>query len=433
MYIELGLDAALREQYDEAVQNFRLAREAKEPFDVEAHYVFAKSLNKIASTEMALIQEAFAESTSAYKKDTTHKLNTSLYMWLTYKCYVKNEATSRDMRMRAAQFIVDHSVQEEYSAYEVTVMKIVEYLEGLPNPNDALVLQWIDYLNPHKISKKQFSYMREGKRVENASAFEKWYVTKSKKLFALQQYEACIAVIDELEQKMHRGFTTYHYNQDAWCQRRKAKALEQLGRIDEAEKVLWALLKKFQHSSIYYDVMCVQMQRGQSVQALASAAEGLLTKDGKYEHKVKIIKDCARLLYEAGMVQDSYAHYVLLQKVRARNDWRADPEVEEQILRLAAQDAGCRPYTNKELQQLWADWQMMQYEEVDGIVKTILPNGQAGFISDKAGSDYYFNIKNSKCSMAELPIEQHVRFRKKPSFDRAKNRDSMEAIAIIPV
>lgn len=437
MTLAQAVEEAEAHNFFEAVIHFEQAYNTNlHNFTNEHKYLYAKSLNKCFNTNKNEnhLNLASKLSKEVYMNEPGHRFNASLYMWLTYKCYVSAKATNinRDLRLRAANFIIQHTAQENYSPYELTVTEIVKFLDNGTPKNPALILEWQHHLNPKLLTKIGNTFKKDdGETISSASPFEKWHVTTIKLLLELEQYEACIQAVDTLMDELKPPFSQFHHNNDSWSLRRKAQALVAIQRTDEAYAVLQEVIKKFQHSAVYYDLMKISRLQGDEQQALLYGAEGLLDRSGKYEHKLKILKDCAEILTAQNLVNESYAHYALIQKVRERNEWKPDATALTEMTRLQEVDPTCKPFSNKQLQNLWQQWITEQYEVGEGTVKTILPNGKSGFIQVEEGQvDYYFNIRNSNCSMNELQQGTAVKFRKKPSFDRAKNRESIEAIQI---
>jgi cold shock CspA family protein len=62
-----------------------------------------------------------------------------------------------------------------------------------------------------------------------------------------------------------------------------------------------------------------------------------------------------------------------------------------------------------------------------GTIKTILPNGKAGFISSTDGKDYYFRLMNYNGDKKNLKVGIKVKFNIQDSFDKVKKKQSKEA------
>jgi len=354
-------------------------------------------------------------------------------MWLIYNRYVstKVEEVSEQLRLQMASYIVQRTSQEMYSPFEKTITEVVKFFEA-KNRDSFTIYQWHKLLNPTLLSTKGYSFKADnGREIHVASALESWHATNCKLLLKMKKYEEVLDAAANMVESMKKANINYHHNNEHWLVYRKAQALMAIQREEDASILLKELIQKFQHSTIFYQLMKISRSREDLEQALFFGAEGLLDKAGQYEHKLPILKEYAEILAEQSIVRESYAHYALIQKVREKNNWQLDEKIQKEMSTLQRMDNSCKSFTNKELRNLWNERLLNQYEFAHGTVKIILGNGKAGFVREEGSQEeYYFNSRNSECAIQQLQPGTAVSFRKKPSFDRAKNKASMEAIQV---
>jgi len=78
-------------------------------------------------------------------------------------------------------------------------------------------------------------------------------------------------------------------------------------------------------------------------------------------------------------------------------------------------------------------WETSKYSSlpcINGVVKTILRNGKAGFITGDDKKDYFFKVRGFKGDRKKLQEGLKVKFNLEDSFDRKKNKKTKAAINI---
>src|SRR5690606_25694154 len=108
--------------------------------------------------------------------------NKNLYSWNLYKHKIK-EAEDEEKLFSTANFIINNTRQERYSAYERTVLEVLKHLKNKPNTNYNQMLYWTEKLDPRLLSQDTFSFTDDnGRKRELASSLESWYQYRIKAL-----------------------------------------------------------------------------------------------------------------------------------------------------------------------------------------------------------------------------------------------------------
>jgi len=426
-HLKRARDFARQQLYAEALSIFEpLYKSVPENFSKWDLYYYAKSLSKQQQEK-----KAFLISKNLYNRDPNMDFNKTLYMWLIYNLYIKPDVQQHDQQeqllFRAAKYIVDNTSQEAYSPYEKTVFRIIQHIKGKANQDYKKMLEWLEYLDVTKLSSEPRQFVdSEGKARENASPLEQWYATRVKALYKTKQYALCIEAADQALVVIPK----FHYDNDIWIREKKAVSKFLLGRINEALAELKQLVKEKAHSLIFYDIFKVQRALGEMNEALIAGASGLLDKNGELHHKLSLLNDMADLLIEIGDYEKAYAHLSLINEVRRENGWNPLTEVDAKLKKLSQMVAIQTYSSRKQLVIYWKKLVLNSLSKGKGIVKTIFPNGKAGFIQTEDGQDIYFKMSNVLLNRKHLKKQAIVEFYKKESFDRIKKAESVEAIEI---
>ena len=169
----------------------------------------------------------------------------SVYAWCLY--YVEVNQSSEEITEHEQSFwkavneILGLVKQEDYSPYAITVMKAVDYLEDKQNYPAQNILQWLDKVDPEKLSTVVGSGKDEdGKVIEYASNREKWYVERCKAFFKLERYADCL----DIGERTLKEFPNIHYGNDIWTKYRTALSKGHLGDKNQAVAELQEILKR---------------------------------------------------------------------------------------------------------------------------------------------------------------------------------------------
>ena len=125
-------------------------------------------------------------------------------------------------------------------------------------------------------------------------------------------------------------------------------------------------------------------------------------------------------------------HLLLSFSLRSNEGWKAKEVVStlasEMSLTLESIE-DTKSYI-QELKQFWDKHKFANLPKHAGKIKTILPNGKAGFITSDDGKDFYFKIFSFNGSKKKIRTGLKVEFFVQESFDKSKNKKSYQAVNI---
>ncbi|MDR0891129.1 MAG: hypothetical protein LBN24_00730 [Mediterranea sp.] len=312
-----------------------------------------------------------------------------LYAWCVYYTEIAPEPVRHEPTfLRAATAVTQLTSQEApYSAYTVSVFKVLGYLAQRASYPTDLILEWTARLQPQRLSTAVFTFTDPtGRPREIASEQERYYMYRAKALLEKGLWDDCIALSTEA---LHT-LPAFHYNNDVWFRWRIALAHEGKGEPTVALQLLTDLLRRKREWFIEKEIADILYRQGDYEQSLAHArAAAALPAD-----------DSMR----AGLHQ-------LLANLQAK-------------LHLPPEALLPRPTRPKQ--------PASSTPTHAGTIQTILPNGAAGFIKATDGHSYYFLLHDFKAKKELAIAGQAVTFALARGFDKKKNRETEVAVNIHP-
>ncbi len=140
----------------------------------------------------------------------------------------------------------------------------------------------------------------------------------------------------------------------------------------------------------------------------------------------------AQILKDMGEPDIAKQHLAFAVIIREEKGWKIPETLNRMISECDIQDIGS--LKRKELySQLKSFWDLKKYSDLplmNGTVKTILPNGKAGFITGDDKNDYYFEVSEFKGNIRALNTGLKVKYSIANSFDKKKNIKTKKAILI---
>jgi len=389
---------------------------------------FAMCLRKLGDSEKAL---ELCRETYQIKPDFENGKN--LYAWCIYDTEIKkdDEQIEKEEKnfFKAANAILKLASQDQYSPYVKTIFRVIDYITKKNTSYPANdILQWVDKLNPQYLSKDPFSFMdKEQKHREIPSDQEKWYGIKTKALHKDGAYEQCIVLCE----KAFTEINNFHYNNDTWFKRRIALSKAHLGDKKTAADELESILKNRKEWFIQYELAKIYYDLGEKEKAMAKAVEAALN-FGKDENKWELFVFMAQILRYLGKIDSARNHLVFALKLREEKGWKIPKSLDNMITEFNVDSS--ETIVKKELfGKLKIFWETSKYSSlpcINGVVKTILRNGKAGFITGDDKKDYFFKVRGFKGDRKKLQEGLKVKFNLEDSFDRKKNKKTKAAINI---
>jgi tetratricopeptide (TPR) repeat protein len=252
----------------------------------------------------------------------------------------------------------------------------------------------------------------KGRSIIHASKQEKYFVLKIKLLYKLKKHEEIILVSDIALSTID----IFHDQNDITIIRRKAIALKDLNKFEEAKELLKTLLKKKNDWFIFYDLANIYKAENDNENTLICYLKSFLSYSGDYYGKINVINNLANIL-ENNMPQLSKHLFAFEYNLRTEKKWNISEEL------AAKQDASInvniRKITNEVFDLLYEN-----DKSLIGTITKLFPSGKDGFIGE-----YYFNVKNFNGKREWIVLNTKVRFIITESFNK-KGEPSKEAIFI---
>ncbi|MDR0994811.1 MAG: hypothetical protein LBL81_00810 [Tannerella sp.] len=167
----------------------------------------------------------------------------SLYAWCIYYTEITSEKVKDEARyFKAAKAVVQLCKQEDtYSAYTVTLFKVLNYLNGKASFPTEQLLTWTALLQPALLDDKAFRFTdRNGKERELASKREQYYMIRSRALLEAGRWDECLQLCEEALEAVK----PLHYDNEVWFRWRIGLCYEGKGLYGEALKQQLALLSR---------------------------------------------------------------------------------------------------------------------------------------------------------------------------------------------
>lgn len=351
-----------------------------------------------------------------------------LYAWCIYYTEIAvTNVTNESNFFKAGEGILRLIKEnDQYSPFLATVFKTLEYLnEKAIYPTDK-ILEWTSKLNFEALDSTPYSFTdNDGKVRELASKKEQYFMWRTKALQKKGLFDECI----ELSQKALETLETFHYSNDVWFARRISLSYRGLGKLDIALKQLEDLLKHKNEWFIYKEIAEIYLEQKDIDNALKFAVNGALC-FGDIDKKLNLYKLLVDILTYKNQDNDAKKHVELIYQIRKSQDWDIDNELQILINKFQVDTNQVLNTKNleKDLKQLWEKLKFSGQEIQVGTIKSILPNGKAGFIETENRKSYYFKITKSLSSQRWCKEGQKVSFFLEKGFDTSKNRETENAV-----
>lgn len=360
---------------------------------------------------------------------STNQLLKNELAWALYDKYLKGSIRKDQQCIAAAQEIIDiSSPNDQYSPAKMTIFKMIKLFEDLPTPRNDEIFEWLGYLDENNLSGVESQYTSsDGTPRTGASELEKFYVAKTESLLQLGKYAECLHNIDTAQQRI----TKFHYDQDIWMERRKAKCLLKMEKVQEAEMILNDILARKKEWFIYKEIAEIYASAGKTGDALKYAVDGALA-FGDPDKKIHLYEFMAELLRKCGDEASAKQHIELAAAVRIEKDWSISKAFEDIMASYGINLKDIDPLgaVLKKLKPFWERQKFLGKPLMQGRIKSILPNGRAGFIETSDRKSYYFKMASFRGSPKLAQPGMVVEFFLEEGYDAKKNCKSMNAINV---
>lgn len=326
------------------------------------------------------------------------------YAWALYHLHIKNPSSEEEL-VKSCELISELLIQEDTNkvkvcAYTTSMLKIINYFKD----NVYECLKWLDMLNPKLLNSNPNAMNRDGRISKFYSDKEKWYSLKTKYLLDMGEYEETIKFADEALNELDE----FVNNSDIWFKWRIAIANKELDNYDVALKYLEEIINSKNDWFIFKELAEIYSLTGDYDSALKYAIDAALAK-GDIKYKINLY----RLLDEIFIAKDM-------------------DEYSESIVGLieAIEDDENFVEIEKELKERWVKIKFNNQQRSYGTISNILGHGKAGFIKADDGESYYFNIYEIQGDKSKVKEGDYVSFFLEESFDKKKNKKTLNAVNI---
>lgn len=352
----------------------------------------------------------------------------SVYAWSIYYSEINREKIeNEDTFFHAGQGILKLSKQDDvYSPYTATVFKILNYLSEKSIYPANKILEWTEKLNPLQLDAKPYTFIdKTNKNREIASQKEQYYMYCSRALLEKGDFEKCIKLCEEALST----FDCLHYGNEIWFEWRIALSHEGLGKPDEALQKMQALLLRKNEWFIQKEIAQIYRKQEKYEQALQYAIDSALN-FGNTDKKLRLFRMMADLLFKLNKPDEAKLHLEYIYRLRQACAYPADHELMQLIseLRIDISSAINMKEFERRIGSVWNELKYGKKTRYSGKIKSLLPNGKAGFVETKNGKSYYFRISQFK---GKPQPGLKVVFYLEEGFDAKKNKKTMNAVNIL--
>jgi len=294
-----------------------------------------------------------------------------------------------------------------------------------------LVNEWAEKVNPEELSMRPIP-IKSGKEAWSNQAI--WYNLRLQGLLNTNRFNEVIELVNSIEDKFPK--------QNKFFLRLKAKALIELNKLNEAEKIFRDLCSIYRPDWwLLYDYAKVLKQLDRKEEALKlmyQAAAG----NPNLGTLVTLFLDIGDLCRELGLNEEARAHYILCQLIRSKKQWSISSLLTDNISELnEILENNNFPKTIKEVldicKQYWGKLsnkkkipvkrfknERKPKQNLQGILSLKSDGRPYCFINTEEGESYF-------CSKVDLPSGvvdgSKVIFDAIPSFDKKKKKKSWRA------
>lgn len=311
---------------------------------------------------------------------------------------------------------------------KIVTFKAVDALKQKTNVNHAKILDLLSLLNPKDLSAIAEPWTdRENKQKESASDLEKYYAEKTKALLDLAQWNECIIACENAIKTINK----FHSDNDIWFRMRHARSLKEIGRVEDALTEMKEIATKKHEWYVESGLANIYNDMGDIDSAWRHGLEAALElnpKDAKFG--VTLFELMGNLLMKKQKRELADKHFSLAIALRNENEWKIPDSLQRIALsspKDATDDAGS---ILGKLRLYWRSERQAWVPIISGSVKSVFPNELGGFIIGDDGHDYYFRTRSFIQRLRVPATGTKVQFEAIKSFDKKKQRESLEAARI---
>jgi tetratricopeptide (TPR) repeat protein len=370
------------------------------------------------------LEEAERVAREALEKYPEDKYTKAELGWILYEKELRPASEQNDLRRTveiANQILALNSEKFALTRVVLFVMRVAK-----ERSDWKVLLEWADRLSPEDLNDQERTI--EGKR--GMSERETWYINRARALLELQRW-------DEARRFAQEGLAKFP--ESIFLRRTAALALARSGDLEGGIAEMRALLSH-PRADWYIKAELAEMeyQAHNFQESYRLICEAMLATRQSGEYKVGYFVTLAQIALALNKIDVAAAHITLAKKIRIGKGWKIPPDLtrtEYDVLRASHQKWPDLPQDVRQLEQLCRRyWQEGKDEGLQFYRGTVqqYPEGRAfAYIKrDDGGDDVFVLIR-------DLPKEcrqpgSRVEFALKASFDKKKQRESVQATNIRP-
>lgn len=420
------------QQYEDAMplckELYEAFPETHDLWDAQQYANCLKKLNRLDEAEQVCedVYSEFKDTEIVKIQSQAFLYIENLYAWIINDKYVKTVKQSdyKHSEVVLGKLILLYDLLKDTNATKpsfpycaLTVLKQLNKQKGKIIATEGLEI--LSLISLSELSTEAKSYTDSyGKTREFASLKEDYYTLKSDFLLDAKRYEDCIICCNEAMETLE----SFHYDNDIWFSRKISKSLGELGQIDDAISKLEKLTIISDKWFLLYEIGKYYLQLNNLDEALTYMLRAVCTKDPE-RMKVSLIESIGDLLTEIGDKSFAQDNYNYARQIRQNNDWSVATALQRKI--TEEKDIESKDIKKKWIQKLYQTVGSKQGK----VIK--LFNGRGGFI--QADHSYYFQFKNFFSKSDFLKIGDYVEFIVVNSYDKKRQIETKEAVAITPI
>ena len=342
----------------------------------------------------------------AYKINRDFEPVKGLYAWCIYYTEIASQVTDETNFFRAAEAITNLAKQDDkYSAYNVTIFKVLDYLAGKTAYQADKIAVWTGKLDVQLLDENVFAFTdKDGKEREIASKKEQYYMLRSRALLEKGDFKECIRLCEEGLKK----FDKLHYDNEVWFRWRIALSYEGMGEYEKSLNLQLNLLKTKKEWFIQKEIAEQYYRLGDYRTSLQFALDSALN-SGDTNKKINTFIVLAKCLKHLKKDAEALLHESFITSLKNGTQTKE---------------------TEDELRKIWNVLKFGHQPQYTGVIKTILPNGKAGFVEAGKGKTYYFSMRDFKGKNETVHVNQYVTFYLEEGYDAKKDRKTMNAVKL---
>lgn len=376
--------------------------------------------------ESGKIQEAIKMIEEIWQIDFQTLQNPSLltnFAWIYFFALdAENRKALQNNRSRTEIIIrlLDHAVRINPKLAGLLFFRYIEALAGMLTPDWMAAADLFNLYSHETFSNEPglvtIQFKGHPKETALASDREKWFVWKTKVLFALSKWELCIETCKKGLEVIDR----FHHGNQHWITRRMAQSFRQMGNIKQAIHEFEKLLQKRNEWFVARELAEIYFQQNDYQRALAIGMQACLNQ-GYSEYKTGLFQLTGQIFKASNQCNEACRMFWLAYLIRKQQQWKTPEELQKDLADCPALPNETAVTLYNEIISEWKKTGMLdgvvkgQPENIlhsNGTITRVLHGGSNGdgFITDKQGRSVYFRFGACNISPHQIAVGMEVGF-----------------------